>query len=123
MVRVGQQLLDTETQRTQRLHREIQIKTPPMLAEAATKAKDLAKLKSPAWYEEHFNLQAKLFNNLAQLAAGAQQELLIRKNGAPSESQLQTWTDNLKRLQKEDDEFRKQIASIESRQGVVLIKE
>ena len=97
--------------------------TSDTLAEAASKAKELAKVKNPSWYEEYFNLQAKLFNNLAQLATGAREELLIRNNGPPSESQLQTWKDNLTRFQKENDEVRKQIASIESRQGVVLIKE
>jgi chromosome segregation ATPase len=93
------------------------------LAQAASKAKELAKVKSPSWYEEYFTLQSKLLNNLAQLAAGAKEESLIRKNGAPSESQLQTWKDQLKRFRQEDDEFRKQIASIEKRQGVVLITE
>jgi hypothetical protein len=93
------------------------------LAEAASKAKELAKVKSPSWYEEYFNLQSQLLNNLAQLAAGAKEELLIRKNGPPSEAQLQTWKESLKRIREEDDEFRKQIASIEKRQRVVLITE
>jgi len=93
------------------------------LKEAARNAQELAKVKSPSWYEEYFGLQSKLFNNLAQLATGAQAELIVRKNGPPSESQLQIWKDNLERIRKEDEEFREKIASIESRQGVVLIKE
>jgi hypothetical protein len=93
------------------------------LGEAAGKARELAKVKSPSWYEEYFGLQAKLINNLAQLAAGAQNELLVRKSGPPVESQVQAWKENLKRIREENEEFRKQIASIESRQGIVLIKE
>src|ERR1044072_4257318 len=93
------------------------------LAEAAKKAKELTKVKSPAWYEEYFDLQSKLINNLAQLAAGAQEELLVRKSGPPSESQLQAWKEHINQIREENEKFRKQIASIESRQGIVLIKE
>jgi hypothetical protein len=62
-------------------------------------------------------------NNLANLAAGAHDELLARNSGTPSEAQVQLWKDQLKRIVEENEELRKQIASIESRQGVVLIKE
>lgn len=93
------------------------------LEQAAQKARELAKLQSPSWYGEYFGLQSKLISNLAQLAAGAHEELLVRKSGAPSKSQVQTWKDNIKRIREENEEFRKQIESIESRQGIVLIKE
>ena len=93
------------------------------LTEAANKANELAKLRSPSWYEEYFGLQSGLIGNLAQLAAGAQEELLVRKNGAPSASQMQSWKDNLIRIREENEKFRKQITAIESRQGMVLIKE
>ena len=93
------------------------------LEDAAKKAKELTKVNNPPWYAEYFGLQSKLINNLAQLAAGAQEELLVTKNGPPSESQVQAWKDSLKRIREENEEFRKQIASIESRQGIVLIKE
>jgi hypothetical protein len=93
------------------------------LQEAATKATELAKIKNPSWYEEYFGLQSKYFNNLARLAAGAKDELLGRKSGLPSESQLQAWKDELKRIGEENEQLKKQIASIESRQGIVLIKE
>jgi len=93
------------------------------LSEAANKAKELAKLRNPSWYEEYFGLQANLIGNLAQLAAGAKEELLVRKNGVPSESQMQSWKDNLLRIREENEKYRKQIMAIESRQGVVLIKE
>lgn len=93
------------------------------LAEASTKAQQLSKVKSPAWYAEYFGLQSKLINNFAQMAAGARDELLVTKSGPASASQMQGWKDNLKRIREEDDEYRKQIESIESRQGIVLIKE
>jgi hypothetical protein len=93
------------------------------LTEAANKANELAKLRSPSWYGEYFGLQASLIGNLAQLAAGAREELLVRKSGAPSESQVESWRKNLVRIREENEKFRKQITAIESRQGIVLIKE
>ena len=93
------------------------------LEQAAQKARELARLQSPPWYAEYFGLQSKLFSNFAQLAAGAHEELLVRKSGALSESQVRTWKDNIKRIKEENEELRKQIDSIESRQGIVLIKE
>jgi hypothetical protein len=93
------------------------------LNEAAKNAMQMANLKSPEWYEEYFSLQSKLIGNLAQLATGAHEELLARKSGTPTESQMQTWKENLNRIRRENEEFRRQISAIESRQGVVLIKE
>jgi hypothetical protein len=93
------------------------------LKEAAENATELAKLKSPLWYEGYFSLQSKLIRNLAELGAGAHDELVIRKTGPPTEHQVQLWKENINRIAKENDEFRQQIAAIESRQGIVLIKE
>jgi hypothetical protein len=93
------------------------------LKEAVEKSKELAKLQSPPWYAEYFGLQSRLISNLAELAAGANEELLIRKDSAPSEAQVQKWKDNIKRIREENDQFHKQIASIELRQGIVLINE
>ena len=93
------------------------------LVEAAKNTDEMAKVKSPAWYEEYFSLQSKLITNLAQLAAGAHDELLVRKSGEPTESQVQSWKENINRIRKENEGFRKQISAIESRQGTVLIKE
>ncbi|HEY8225518.1 MAG TPA: hypothetical protein VIG25_09590 [Pyrinomonadaceae bacterium] len=93
------------------------------LFEAAKNASEMAKVKRPTWYEEYFQLQSKLINNLAQLAAGAHEELLARDRGEPSESQVQSWRENINRIKKENEEFRRQITAIESRQGIVLIKE
>ena len=83
----------------------------------------MAKLKSPEWYEEYFSLQSKRFTNLAQLASNAHDELLARNNGTVTDSQLQSWKENIDRISKEDDEFRSRISAIETRQEVVLIKE
>jgi hypothetical protein len=93
------------------------------LIKAAKNADEMAKVKSPAWYEEYFSLQSKLIGNLAQLAAGAHDELLVRKSGEPTEPQVQSWKVNINRIRKENEEFRTQISAIESRQGTVLIKE
>ena len=93
------------------------------LFEAAKNASEMAKVKKPTWYEEYFQLQSKLISNLAQLAAGAHEELLARDRGEPSESQEQSWRESINRIKKENDELRRQITAIESRQGTVLIKE
>lgn len=93
------------------------------LEQAANKAKELSKLQTPPWYEEYFGLQSKLIGNLAHSAANAHDELLIRKSGGPSESQLQSWKDDIKRMREENEDLRKRIAAIESREGVVLIKD
>ena len=93
------------------------------LTEAANKAKELAKLQSPSWYAEYFGLQARFIENFAQLADGAGKELIVRKSGPPSESQLQSWRDNLNRIKEDNEKLKKQITAIESRQGIVLIKE
>jgi hypothetical protein len=93
------------------------------LNEAAVKADEIAKVKQPEWYKEYFGLHAKLTRNLARLAAGAHDELLIRLSGPPTESQLQSWKETLSRINKENEEFRTRIKTIEKREGSVLIKE
>jgi len=90
---------------------------------ASDKTHELAKQKQPKWYEEYFSLQSKLMRNLAQLAVGAHDELLARMRGAPSESQVQFWNENITRIRKENDELWTQIKTIEKREGLVLIKE
>ena len=90
---------------------------------AASTAKELAKLNTPAWYAEYFGLQSRLMSNLAELAAGARDELLTRNASVPSDSEIQSKKDNLKRINEENEKLRKQIAAIESRQDIVLIKE
>lgn len=83
----------------------------------------MAKQKNPGWYGEYLSLQAKLIGNLAQLATGAHDELLVRRNAAPSEDQLTSWKESINRIRKENEEFHKRIAARDSAQGSVLIKE
>ena len=94
-----------------------------LLSEAAKKADEVSKSKSPEWYQEYFTLQAKLLRNFAQLGVGAHDELLTRLNGPLSEAQERSMKENLSRIGQEDKELQKRINEIESRQGVVLIKE
>lgn len=90
---------------------------------AAQNAKEMAKVKNPEWYEEYFTLQSKLIDNLAQLATGAHDELLARKNSTPTDSQLQSWKEHINRIRKENENLHRRISAIEKRQGIVLIKE
>ncbi len=83
----------------------------------------MAKLKKPTWYEEYFQLQSKLISNLAQLGVGAHDELVARDSGEPNEAQVQSWRESINRINKENEELRRRITAIESRQGIVLIKE
>jgi hypothetical protein len=57
------------------------------------------------------------------MAASAREELLVRKSGEPSKSQLKSWQENISRVGKENQELLKQIEQIEAKQGVVLINE
>ncbi len=93
------------------------------LNEAASKTDEIAKVKQPEWYGEYFTSHAKLMRNLAQLATGAHDELLLRLSGPPSESQVKSWKENMARIDKENDELWSKIKAIEKREGLVLIKE
>ena len=92
------------------------------LRAAAQAADELAKLKTPAWYEEYFTLQANLMRNIAVMGTQAHDELLIRKTGQPSQAQIQSWLEQLTRIQKENETYRQRIATIETHERVVLIK-
>ena len=102
---------------------ELYAQASDALNEAAKNSKDMAKVKNPEWYDEYFTLQSKLIDNLAQLATGAHDELLARKNSAPTDSQLQSWKEHINRIRKENEDLRAQISAIEAQQGIVLIKE
>ena len=92
------------------------------LSGGAGKSETLARQDDPKWYREYFTLYAKLLASLAQLARGAQEELLIRLRGKPTDEQVQSWKKNIERVNKENAEYRKRIAEIEAETGVVLIK-
>jgi outer membrane murein-binding lipoprotein Lpp len=94
-----------------------------ILNQSADKSEQILKLKNPEWYKEYFTLYSKWTRNLAKLASGAREELLVRKNGAPSEDQLKLWKENISKLSKENEELRKKIAKIESEHGTALIKQ
>ncbi len=94
-----------------------------ILNESARKTDDLAQVKRPEWYQEYFGLHSKLTRNLARLAAGAHDELLIRLSGPPNESLVQSWKESLSQIRKENDDFRAKITAIEKRERIVLITE
>ncbi len=93
-----------------------------LLNQSADKADQIVKLNNPDWYKDYFKLYSRWTRNLAALAGGAREELLVRKNGAPSETQLKSWKENISKLSKENEELRKEIAKIESEHNMVLIK-
>jgi hypothetical protein len=94
-----------------------------LLNQSADKAEQIAKLNNPAWYGNYFTLQSKLIRNLAKTAGAAREELLVRKSGTPSETQLKSWRDDISNRGKENEELRKEIAKIETEHGTTLIKE
>lgn len=93
-----------------------------LLNQSANKAEQIAKQINPYWYKEYFTLQSKLLRNLASLASGAHEELLVRKSGEPSEEQLKSWKDNISGLRKERAELDKEIAKLESEHGLAPTK-
>jgi len=93
-----------------------------LLNQSGNKAEQITKQISPDWYKDYFTLQSRLLRNLAQLAGGAHEELLVRKSGEPSEEQLKSWKDNISRLRKERGELEKEIAKIESEHGLAPTK-
>jgi hypothetical protein len=68
-----------------------------LLNHSADNAEQIVKLNNFDWYKDYFRLHSKLIRNLAKLASGAREELLVRKNGAPSEAQLKSWEENIRK--------------------------
>ncbi len=94
-----------------------------LLNQSADKSEQIIKTSTTDWYKDYFTLYSRWTRNLAKLASGAREELLVRKNGAPSEAQLKSWKENINKLSKENEELRKEIAKIESEHGTALIKQ
>ena len=92
-----------------------------LLNQSADKGEQIVKLDNPDWYKEYFTLYARWTRNLAKFAGGAREELLVRKNGTPSEAQLNSWRENISKLSKENEQLRKEIARIEAEHKTVLI--
>ena len=93
------------------------------LTGAARKADEISKSKDPEWYQEYFTLQAKLLRNFARMGTGAHDELLARLNGPLNEDQERSLREDINRVNQENDELKRRIHEIETRQGVGLIKE
>lgn len=94
-----------------------------LLNQSADKSERVVKISGTGWYKDYFTLYSRWTRNLAKLASGAGEELLVRKNGAPSEAQLKSWKEDISKLSEENKELRKEIAKIESEHGTVLIKQ
>jgi hypothetical protein len=92
-----------------------------LLNESADKGDKIVTITSTDWYKEYFTAYSKWTRNLAKLAGSAQEELIVRKNGAPTEDQLKTWRANIAEIRKENDAFVKQIAKFESDNHMVLV--
>jgi chromosome segregation ATPase len=93
-----------------------------ILKEMAAKADEVAKVRDPQWYSEYFTLHSKRFRKLAVMAAAANEELLVRRDGMPTEAQLKSWKEDLEPISKEAAELWEKIKAIEAREKVGLIK-
>ena len=92
-----------------------------LLTDSADKGAKVAALTTTDWYKTYFTLYTKWTRNLAKLAAGAQEELLVKNNGKPTDEQVKTWQTNIADIKKENDDLRKQIARLESDHHMVLV--
>ena len=92
-----------------------------LLNDSADKGEKIVTITTTDWYKEYFTVYSKWTRNLAKLAGSAREELLVRKNGAPTEDQMKTWRANIAEIRKEDDAFVKQIAKLESDHHAVLV--
>lgn len=92
-----------------------------LLNESADKGDRIVTITTTDWYKEYFTVYSKWTRNLAKLAAGAQEELIAWKNGAPTDDQLKTWRTNIAEIRKENDAFVKQIAKFESDHHMVPV--
>jgi hypothetical protein len=91
-----------------------------LLTESANKGDKVAALTTN-WYKEYFTLYAKWTRNLAKLASGAQEELLVRNNGKATDEQVKTWHVIIADIEKENDTLLKQITKLESDHHTVLV--
>jgi hypothetical protein len=92
-----------------------------LLNESATKGDKVVSLTTTDWYKEYFTLYSKWTRNLAKLAAGAQEELMAKNNGTPTEDHVNRWRANIDDIRKNDDALLKQIAKLESDHHLVLV--
>ena len=111
----------TDTQKTMQDEAAIYAQIAQLFTDSADKADKIVSITTTDWYKEYFKLYSKWTRNLAQLAAGAQEELLIRKTGSPTEDQLNKWNSNMAQIRKENEALQKQIAKLESDHQTVLV--
>lgn len=114
----GQQ---ADMQRTMEEEAELYGQVAKLFNESADKCDKVVNLAREDWYKEYFKLYSKWTRNLAKLASGAQEELLVRKMGAPTEDQMKKWQANIAEIKKEDDTLTKQIAKLESDHHLVPV--
>jgi len=114
----GQQ---ADSQKTMEEEADLYGQIAKLLNESADKGDKIVSLAREDWYKEYFTLYSKWTRNLAKLAGSAQEELLVRKTGAPGEEHLKTWRASIADIRKEDDAFVKQIAKLESDHHMVLV--
>ena len=111
----------TDTQKAMQDEADIYAQIAQLLTDSADKADKIVSITTTEWHKEYFKLYSKWTRNLAQLAAGAQEELVIRKTGSPTEDQLKKWNINMAQIRKENDALQKQIAKLESDHQTVLV--
>ena len=92
-----------------------------LLNESADKGDKIVSFTTTDWYKEYFTLYSKWTRNLAKLAAGAQEELLVKNNGRPTADQVKEWQSNISDIKKENDTLAKQIAKLESEHQMVPV--
>ena len=84
-----------------------------LLNESADKGGQIVSITTTDWYKEYFTLYSKWNRNLAKLALGAQDELLVKNNGRPTDDQVKAWQTNIADIKKANDTITKQIAKLE----------
>lgn len=92
-----------------------------LLTESADKGDKVAALTTTDWYKTYFTLYSRWTRNLAKMAAGAHEELLVKNNGKPTDEQVKTWQTTIADIKKENDDLTKQIAKLESDHQMVLV--
>jgi hypothetical protein len=110
-----------DTQKTMQDEADIYGQIAKLFNASADKADKVVSITTTDWQKEYFKLYSKWTRNLAQLAAGAQEELMIRKAGTPTEDQVTNWNINIVQIRKENDTLQKQIAKLESEHQTVLV--
>ena len=110
-----------DTQKTMQDEADIYGQIAKLFNASADNADKVVSITTTDWQKEYFKLYSKWTRNLAQLAAGAQEELVIRKAGTPTEEQLKNWNMNIAQIRKENDTLQKQIAKLESDHQTVLV--